>query len=132
MDVGVDQHRHHGLAGEAHARRARRLVHIGAAASRDDPCAVDEERGVFDRSAAVADDQAGALERGHAGLGAHGRSEDGKDTKGKCCSTSGDVHAAHRSLHGECGPSYCSASRGGRRGGRPACGVIADLTPERH
>ena len=54
-------------------------VHVGGTAGRDDPRAVDEERGVFDRSAAVADDEAGALERGDAGLGARGRSEDGKD-----------------------------------------------------
>ena len=98
----------------------------------DDPRAVHDERRVLDRRAAVADDEPRAFERGDAGLGARGRSEDGKDTKGNCCSKSGDVHAAHRSLHGESGRPYCSASRGGRRGGRPACGVIADLTPERH
>ena len=71
----------------------------------------------FSMGASVADDDARAFEGGDAGLSARGRSEDSKDTKGKCCSKSGDVHAAHRYLHGESGRPYCSSPWGKEEGG---------------
>ena len=64
MDVGVDQHRHHGLAGEAHARRAGRHADIGGRSGLHDPRALDDQGRVLDRGAAVAHDQARAFERG--------------------------------------------------------------------
>ncbi len=50
-------------------------------------------------------------------LRARRSSEAGKETKGNGCGNSGDIHAAHRSLHGETGRRYCSASRGREEGG---------------
>ena len=67
MLVRVDDRRHHGLAGEVHARRARGDAHVGGAADLREAIAADDERGVLDRSASVADDDAGAFEDGHAG-----------------------------------------------------------------
>ena len=101
MHVGVDQHRHHGLAGEVHASGARRHAHVGGAAGRDDARAVDDQHRVLDRGAAVAHDEARAFERGDAGLRAGGESEGGKETKSNGCGKSDDVHPAHRSLHRE-------------------------------
>ena len=78
MDVGIDSIGITVLPARltrvAPAARSRRRP-----AGRDDPRAVDEERGVVDRCAAVANDEARAFERGDAGLSARGRSEDGKD-----------------------------------------------------
>src|SRR5262249_28811102 len=61
MHVGVEHHRHHGLAGQVHAPRIRR--HIYAGADRRDLIAVDDDGAVLD-DAAVADDDAGALQGG--------------------------------------------------------------------
>jgi hypothetical protein len=68
MDVGVDQHRHHGLAGKAHARRAGGHLNVARPAGLHDPRAVHEQRRVLDRGAAVAHDQPRAFKRGHAAL----------------------------------------------------------------
>ena len=90
MDVGVDQHRHHGLAGEAHAGGAGGHAHVGGPAGLHDPRAVDEERRVLDRGAAVAHDQPRAFERRNVRLRACRRSEAGKETKGSGCGNSDD------------------------------------------
>ena len=87
MDVGVDQHRHHGLAGEAHARGAGRHANVGGRAGLHDSRAVHDQCPVFDR-ASVAHDKPRAFEHGDAGLRVRRGSEPGKDTNGKGCSGS--------------------------------------------
>ena len=67
MRVRVDDRRHHGLAGEVHARRARGHAHVAGAADLREAIPAHDERGVLDRSASVADDDARAFEDGRAG-----------------------------------------------------------------
>ena len=66
MHVRVDDRRHHGLAGEVHARGAG--GHRDALPGLDDLVAVDDERAVLD-DAAVAEDKSCAFERRD--VGAH-------------------------------------------------------------
>ena len=131
MDVGVDQHRHHGLAGEAHARRAR-----GTFTSAARPAATIRAPSTRSVAFSIGAPPSPTMRRApsNAVTPVWARAGEAKTaTKGKGgCSKSGDVHAAHRSLHGESGRPYFSASRRGRRGGRPACGVIGELMPGGH
>ena len=64
VPMEIDQRRHHGLAGEVDARGARRRLDVGAAAHICELIVFDDEGGVFDGCAAVAADEARALEDG--------------------------------------------------------------------
>ena len=88
--MGVDEHRHHGLAGEADALGAGGHLHVGGSAGLGDPGAVDDDRSVLDH-AAVADDDPGAL-IGRLRMGGDGKSCE--DTKGNCRDR-GYVHSVH-------------------------------------
>ena len=104
MDVRVDEHRYHGLAGEVHARGAGGHANVGGPAGLHDPAAVHEQGRVLDRGATVARDQARAFERRDAGrrrLTARWNSEPGNDSKGNGCGDGDCVHSAHRGLHDE-------------------------------
>ncbi len=97
MDVRVDQHRHHGLAGEIHARGARRHAHVGRLADLGDSCALHDQCRVLDH-ASVADDQPRAFERGDGLRGRRYRAS-GKETKGNDCCNCDHIHSVHGSLH---------------------------------
>ena len=60
--VNVDERRHDRLPGQIDARRARRRPHVALFPDSGDLVALDEERGVFDRGPAIADDEPRALE----------------------------------------------------------------------
>ena len=62
MDVRVDQGGHHRLSGEVDPLRAGGAGKSPFRPIRVKRSALDDERGVFDRRRAVADDQAGAFE----------------------------------------------------------------------
>ena len=64
MVVTVDQGRHHRLAGQVHAHGALGWLTLTLPADPRDGVALDEERGVLDRSAPVADDEPRTLEPG--------------------------------------------------------------------
>ena len=66
MAVRIDDRRHHGLAGQIDAGRARRDRHLALPADLGEAVALDDERGVFDRRAAVPGDQPRTLKYGHA------------------------------------------------------------------
>ena len=72
MVVRVDERRHHGLAGQVDARRARGHAHVGRAADRRETVPCDDKGGVLDGSASVADDDARAFEDGDVVLRQHG------------------------------------------------------------
>jgi len=60
--VAVDERRHHRLAGQIHARGALGRLALALLAHPCERLALDEECGVLDRRAAVADDEARAFE----------------------------------------------------------------------
>ena len=94
MHVRVDQHRHHGLAGEVHARCAGGR---GAADLRDLRPVHDQRRVVED--AAVADDDARAFVGGDA-LRARLTGDAGKDAEPNSCRHGGCFHPVHWFLPG--------------------------------
>ncbi len=99
MDVRVDDHRHHGLAREAHARGAGGHVNIEAAAPAcDDLRAVHDQRRVLDRGAPVAHDEPRAFERRD--LRARRNRQTRKNAENKGCRNSGCIQSAHGSLLG--------------------------------
>ena len=101
MDVGVDEHRHHGLAGEIYARSPGRNTNVGGGAGLHDPRAIHDQRRALDRGAAIADDEPRALERGDAGrrrLRARRTSYCDDDTNGNGCGESDCIYSTHRSL----------------------------------
>ncbi len=65
--VRIDDRRHHGLAGQIDARRARRHRHLASLADRRDAAVLNDESNVFDRRAAVTDDQPRPFEHRRAG-----------------------------------------------------------------
>ena len=67
MAVRIDDRRHHGLAGEIDARRAGGRRHLAPSSDRRDAGVLDDECRILDGSAAVACDEASALEQGRAG-----------------------------------------------------------------
>ena len=66
MPVGIDDRRHHGLAGKINARRAGRNHHLAVAADHREAAVLDNEGGILD-GAAIAHDEAGAFEHRHGG-----------------------------------------------------------------
>ncbi len=97
MDVRVDHHRHHGLAGEIHVRGVRRHAHVGRLADLGDAYALHDQCRVLDH-ASVTDDQPRAFERGD-GLPGRRYRESGKETQGHDYRHCDHIHSVHRSLH---------------------------------
>jgi hypothetical protein len=62
MDVRIDQGGHHRLSGEVDPPRAGRRRQVPFPADPGEAVVLNDERGVLNRSGAVADDQAGAFE----------------------------------------------------------------------
>ena len=96
MRMGVDQHRHHGLPGQGHARGASRHANVRGRAGLRDPRAIDDQRRVLDH-APVAHDQPAALERGD-GLRGRRSLEPGQDTHDEDRRDCDCVRSAHVSL----------------------------------
>ena len=112
MDVSVDDHRHHGLAGEIHARGAGRHANVGGRAGLGDLRAVHDQRRVLDH-ASVADDQPRAFERCDGLRGRRDR-ESGKETKGNDCRDCDHIHSVHGNLlHEVCALTTTCAALGG-------------------
>ena len=63
MHVGADDRGHHGLAGEVDAARAGGRRNLARLPTDSDRAALDENRRVIDRRAAVARDDARAFEQ---------------------------------------------------------------------
>jgi hypothetical protein len=96
MDVGVDDHRHHGLAGEIHALGAGRHANVNRPADLGDFRALHNQRRVLDH-ASIAHDQPRAFVRRNRPLGRRHRAST-KETKGNDCRHGGQMHAVHRNL----------------------------------
>ena len=60
----VDDRRHHRLAGQVHACRARRHLHLAAPANLHKATIVDDEYRILNRRGSIADDDARPLEHG--------------------------------------------------------------------
>ena len=63
MHMGADNRGHHGLAGEIDPGRAGGRRHLAAPPNARDQAALDQDRRILDRRAAVAGNDAGALEQ---------------------------------------------------------------------
>jgi hypothetical protein len=66
VGVRVDDRRHHRLAGEVHVPGPGRHRNVAGPTDLRDPRAIHDQCRVLDRAASVAQDDARALERGHA------------------------------------------------------------------
>ena len=109
VHVDVDHRRHDALAGQIHACRTARRRHRAAPSDDGDPAVLDDECAVFDRRAAVADDQPGALEQHRAG--GTGR----LDGRGRRTQERGDDHARQHVQPTHAAPPYVvDALRGSR------------------
>jgi len=93
VNVGVDEHRHHGLAGEIHPRDAGGQADGCRRAGLGNLRPFYDQRAFVDH-AAVAHDEARAFVRGR-GLPGRRRRATGKEAQGNdCCD--GDIELAHR------------------------------------
>ncbi len=96
MDVSVDDHRHHGLAGEIHAGGAGGHSDLGGCAGLGDLRALHDQCRVLDH-ASVPYDQPRAFERCDR-LRGRRDGESGKETKGNDCRDCDHIHSVHGNL----------------------------------
>src|SRR5215218_4785362 len=96
VDVRVDNCRHHGLAGKAHARGARRYGNISGPPYLHDFRAIYDQRRVLDWAAFIAHDKPRTFERSDA-LRARRIATPAKNSKNKGGSENGYRNPAHRS-----------------------------------
>jgi hypothetical protein len=97
MDVSVDDHRHHGLACEAHARGAARNANVRGRACMCDFRAVHNQSRVIDH-ASVAYDQPRAFKHCDRLRGGRDRAS-GKETKGNDYRHCDYIRSVHGNLH---------------------------------
>src|SRR5687767_10780778 len=82
MDMGVENHRHHGLAREVHALGACGHLHVGT--NRLDRRAAHDDGSFLNRRAAVADDDPRPFERGDRRLAGGWNRPSGKHSSDGC------------------------------------------------